>query len=251
MELREARERDERARRALEGVRDCVEQREVLEVRCGGEEFEERVEVDRALDERERADRGGEVRLERQRAAVRQAGEQRGLGEERFGREGPVAAVVAKAVLGHPEREVFERGQRDVPRAEQAVEVVDPVAKDVRVQTADPRRVRCDERAKGREAAAIALERSSGMERERCKKQCAAGSSSDSRMTVQRDGAASAMCRHLWQTCETGTTEAPPPRKLNTWRRSSGGSRLISCSSPRRTSTCCRTPSRMNSISAS
>ena len=41
-------------------------------------------------------------------------------------------------------------------------------------------------------------------------------------MTVQRDGAASAMCRHLWQTCEAGTTEAPPPRKLNTWRELGG-----------------------------
>jgi hypothetical protein len=39
-------------------------------------------------------------------------------------------------------------------------------------------------------------------------------------MTVQRDSTASVMCRHLWQTCEAGTTEAPPPRKLNTWRRS-------------------------------
>jgi len=35
-----------------------------------------------------------------------------------------------------------------------------------------------------------------------CVKQSAADSSSSSRMTVQRDGAASAMCRHFWQTCE-------------------------------------------------
>ncbi len=51
-------------------------------------------------------------------------------------------AVVTKAVLGHTEREVFERGQRDVPHGKQAVEVVDPVAKDVHMQMADARHVR-------------------------------------------------------------------------------------------------------------
>jgi hypothetical protein len=39
-----------------------------------------------------------------------------------------------------------------------------------------------------------------------------ARSSSSARMTVQRVGVLRVTCRHFWQTCEAGTTRAPPPR---------------------------------------
>ena len=60
VELSEA---GERRRRALEGVEDCVGQREVLEIRRGDVD-EERVEVDGWLGKRERANGGRESRLE-------------------------------------------------------------------------------------------------------------------------------------------------------------------------------------------
>ena len=50
--------------------------------------------------------------------------------------------------------------------------------------------------------------------------------SSFSRMTVQSEGVSRAMSLHLRQTCEAGTTKAPPPRKPKMWTRSSVGSRL-------------------------
>ncbi len=68
VELPEARERDVRLRRAFEGLGHCGEQRGVVEVRRGGEAREEHIEVDGALGRCQRADRGGAVRLEGQRA---------------------------------------------------------------------------------------------------------------------------------------------------------------------------------------
>ena len=66
--LPDARERDQRARRAFERLGHCVEQREVLEVRRGGKAREEHIEVDCVLGRCERANRGGAVRLEGHRA---------------------------------------------------------------------------------------------------------------------------------------------------------------------------------------
>jgi hypothetical protein len=61
--LPEAHKRDRRSRRAFESLRHCVEQREVLEVRRGGEPREEHIDVDGALGRCQRADRGGAVHL--------------------------------------------------------------------------------------------------------------------------------------------------------------------------------------------
>lgn len=148
-------------------------------------------------------------------------------------------------------------GQRDVPRAEQAVEVIDPVAKDVHVQMADPRRVRHDEPTECREAAAalacvLHVDRAGEVER-------------------HGEGAVrETVCRWLvvgfaddGSEGRRGQRNVPPPlvdvrrgddggtaAKEAEYVEELGGSRLIGCSLPCRTSTCSRMLSRRDSIVA-
>ena len=158
VELAQATERDGRARGAFVGVRDGVEEGEVLQVRGGCEAREERVEVDGALCEREGADGRREVRVEREAGAERQLAEE-ARGEEGLGGERAVPAVVSESVLAHADGEVLEggQGQISVVLGEEGVEVVRAVAVDVHVQPADARGVRLDDCAEGREAAVVVV----------------------------------------------------------------------------------------------
>jgi len=78
-----------------------------------------------------------------------------------------VAGVVSETVLTHPYGEVFERGQLEIARCEEGVEIEHAIAVDVRMETVDARCVGRDELAEGREAVRFAHEdREGDVERE-------------------------------------------------------------------------------------